>query len=376
MSTRFAEYTVEYFNRLGTSMGTIQYFHKLEYAKKENEIGYLYIDVPNIYPINFFEIDGYFVVHRKIGALPDYVELNAMWYIRLVRTKYDKGISLVHIACRDAVDIVDRRIVAYDCASDYSNKTDQGDAMMKAIMRENFGSLATDSNRDISDFLSIEDDDTNSACPEITKEFCRRKVLPLLQDIVEEVKANDFYIAFDVVYGATGIPQFKTYTGQRGVYKGITSESSFVFSIERGNLEYATIAYDHLEEYNYIYAGGRGKDDDRVIAVAYDEDWIALSPINRREDWIDAGDKESYENVLSEATMRLQEAGPKVSVNGHIIQTIDSIYGYHYNFGDVCVFMFEGKSLDIHLDSVHVTVTGNDNEDIQIYTRNLDDTEY
>jgi hypothetical protein len=186
------------------------------------------------------------------------------------------------------------------------------------------------------------------------------------------------YLSFDIVYNGYNKPIFKTFSNARGIDRSGKDSGipKFIFSVEKGNLNYSTLAYDHNEEYNYIYAGGSGRDDSRIIAEAYNDTWIQKSPINRREDFIDARDNVSTNQVQADANARLQEAGPKEIVNGHIIQTKDSLYGLHYKYGDIVMANINGLSIPIHLDSVNVTVDGSGDEDIKIFTRNLDDSEY
>jgi hypothetical protein len=373
-----ASYTIIYKDRFGNPKTTIYRWFKLEYAKKEGDFGSLYLDLPDIYPPGFFDIDGRIEVWRQIGASQPYLEFDTFWMIRLIRKKYSKGDIYIHLLCHDATNIIDRRIVAYPCSSSYTTKNTNADKMILAIARENFGTLATDSARNISAYLDIDEDPSTSVCPVFEKSFCRQKVLPLFQDICEDSINNGVYLTFDVVYNNFGKPIFKTYVGQRGVDRTgkISGVQKFVFSVESGNLEYATVSGDFSEEYNFIYAGGSGKDDTRIIATAYNDSWINVSPYNRREDFIDARDDEDIATVQSEANIRLAQAGPKLIVNGHIIQTKDSIYGYHYKYGDVVIFNNSGLTIPIHLDTVNVVVYGSGDEDIKIYTRNLEDSDY
>lgn len=372
-------YFLVYRDYYGNYVTTIRRWFKLEYAKKENDFGSLYLDLPNIYPVGYFQVDGRIEVWRQVGAFAPYLEMDTVWLIRLVRSKYSKGDRYIHILCHDATNIIDRRIVAYSCDTAYSHKNTYADNMMRQIVRENFGSLATDTNRDISAIMSVEADLSTSTAPTLDKSFCRQKVLPLLQDICSEsFENNGTYLAFDVVYTPEGSFEFRVFQGARGLDRtGITPGlQKVIFSVDAGNLEYATHSFDHSEEYNYIYCGGRGEGDDRVIATASDSTWIAKSPLNRREDWIDSRDSNSVSQAESDAKARLAEAGPKQKLNGHIVQTSKCLYGVHYFFGDKVTVMHNQMTFDVHLDYVKATVDGKGEPDINIFTRNMDDSEY
>ena len=68
-------------------------------------------------------------------------------------------------------------MVAYDAGTAQAlADNEKADDCMKRVMRWNFGASATDGNRDLSDYLSIESD--TSEGPTIDKEFSRNLVSP------------------------------------------------------------------------------------------------------------------------------------------------------------------------------------------------------
>ena len=349
---------------------------KLDFTRSEGSIGYLYLDLPDIYPYRFFKKDAVIEVYRSIGGYGYYLEGETGYLIRAIRYKTDEnGNKLLHLLCHDGISILDRRIVPYPSETDQSRINMGADDALKQLVTDNIIS-PTDTERSIPTKYFYRDT-KYSQCPVIIqKEFAYRKLLPLMQEICDDSKAGGSYLTFDVVRGSSNFFLFKTYVNTRGRDRGITSGSPLVFSLEAGNLSYVTVANDYSEERNFIYAGGRGQDSNRVIATASDPISIAESPFSRWEDWIDATDVENPDAVQSEADTRLHQASQKVVINAHLQQTVDCMYGLHYGFGDIVNINYHGFVIDVHIDTVSITCDSNSVENVKVYGRNLEDTEY
>jgi hypothetical protein len=374
-----ADYQIQYTDPFGNQKAvfTIDDFISLEYGKKEGEVGSLYIDFPPIFKTGFFVPEGRFYVYRRMNSGIFELDMDTVWFIRLIRYKTDEqGKRYIHILAHDAIEIIDRRIVAYNADTPYSDKTGNADSVIKLIMRENFGDLCEDTWRNISDYLLIDKD--AGVAPSITiKDLARRKILPIFQEICAMSKEKGMYLTFDLSPIDEEL-QFKTYVGQRGVNRGSNSKSPLVLTMESDTLSYASIADDHTDEYNFIYAGGTGVKNNRVIKTLYDNKLMAISPYNRCEDFISAGTSEDQtdEDIDNLCKSRLSETRPKIVLNGHIQQSKDCSYGVHYGFGDIITIVYNGISLDVHIDTVSIKVDTNGKETITVYGRNLDDGEY
>ncbi len=348
---------------------------KLEYIKKENDFGSLYLDLPPIYDANHFLVDDRLEVMMSVEGGSFVLDMDSVWFIRLMRFKIDENNKeFIHILAYDATQLLNRRIVAYPSGTAYSGKLDKADDMIKAIARENFGTLASDTNRDISEYMSIDPD--YSLCPEIEKSFAWRKVLPLLQEIADDSNTNGTYLSFDIVYDTDSKVRLKTYVGCRGVNRGLSSGNPLVVSIDNGVLSYASVTFDHTEEFNFIYAGGRGEGVNRILATAYDNARINMSPYNRVEDWVDSSNDDNENTPESEANSRLKECAPKISINGHMQQTPSKLYNIDFGYGDIIVAKYKNFMFDVHLDTINVIIDSNGKPELKIYSRNLDDTEY
>jgi hypothetical protein len=366
---------VLYFDPYGNQIFTISNWLKLEYNRAESNFGSLYIDLPITYSIEDFKIDGTFQVVNYDDSGRGVIDGDTVWFIRLIRQKVDEqNKNTLHILAHDAVSILNRRIVAYHSASAFAGSTALPDDMIKLIVRQNFGSLATDTTRDISSFLLV-DPDFNLCTTSLTKTYPWQKVLPLLQDICSEAKLNGEYLAFDVVKETNSTVRLKTYVGQRGSNHGSTSSRPLFFNLEGSTLSYASYAHDWSEEINYVYAGGQGEAAARTIKTASDYPRIAISPYNRIEDFIDARNDSTDDGVQGEASSRLREGLPRKAMSGHIRQTQSMIFGIDYKFGDIVVAQYGKYENDVHISSYSV-VYQNGKRDVTMYSRNLDESEY
>lgn len=369
-------FRINYYSPSGEFVRTFNSFIRLEYLRRENNYGSMYVDFPPDINPSLFEIDGKFEILRSWNGYLFDNESQTFWLIRLVRQKYDEnGKRYVHVLAYDLNHIIERRIVAYHAASTYSKKNMAADTMMKEIMRENFGSLATDGARDLSQYLSIQENTTNTQAPVINKAFSYQKILPLFQDICEESYNLGHYLAFDLVTETRTKYRFEVFNNCRGVDRSSMSNVPLTFSIENGRLSYASFSRDFSEIRNSIYAGGNGEEEDRVVKTSFDKKSIHLSPFNRCEDFISKTDKDP-DIVQASANSRLIEAKDKRVLNGHIQQTQSCLYGVHYGFGDIVNVLYDGYSIDVHLDTVKIYVDESQHEDIQINSRNLDDSNY
>lgn len=371
-----SQYRVEYLDPFGGYIKKIDLFYRLEYDRTENDIGSLQLDLPPVYIAGFFKTDGRLSVFVKDNqSSMERLDGFTQYFIRIVTEKTDEqGKRYIHILAHDAISLVDRRIVAYASMSSQAKKTAFAEEIIKAIMRENFGSLATDANRDISDWMTIQPD-LGQTTVSITKTFAWQLVLPLIQDICKESRDNNNeYLCFDVV-PYEGKLEFRTFIGQRGNNLGLSSSRPVIFSYDNLGLSYASISFNSNTEKNFIYAGGQGQEEDRVMKTAYDSARIALSPFNRIEDFYNASRESGDDGVQSEANTQLAKMSSKIAFNGHIVQRPGLIFGVDYNFGDIVVAKIGDNNFDIHITGFSRVISEGKSE-VTIFARNLDDNAY
>jgi hypothetical protein len=335
--------------------------------------GSLILELPPYFPPGFFKTDGKIEVWRTPAGNKQYLEGDTVFFIRKTIYKTDEqGREVVHILAHDAVQLLDRRIVAYDKGTAESEVTDFADDMMKVVVDKNFISDVDTTRNIISTYLTLQPQ--WGLAPSITKDFAWQKVLPLFQDICEQSATKGTNLYFDMVYTSPTSVEFRTFIGQRGVNRGLTSKYPYIVGTDGFGMGYASISFDHTNEATFIYAGGRGPAEDRIFKTALDVNRISQSPFGRIEDFIDS-DSDVDASIQADADAQLRLKLSKFAVNGHIEQGPTSMYGIHYGFGDIIVAQYKGYSVDVHLDTIRIEIADKQ-ETISIYARNLDEAYY
>lgn len=331
-------------------------FSSLEWARKVNDIGSLTLVVPYPCPLNWFQKDNRLEIWRSVDTHPAQLEGETQWLIRKKVISRQGGDRILTVTAQDLNCILKRRIVAYDAATVYTEKTDFGDDMMKEIISENYGLGCIDGDRDIHDWLQIQAD-YGLAWP-IDKAFARKEVFPIFQEICNESTENGWPLFFDIVRIKPNLCEFRTYMNQRGTDHSKGSIAPLLFGTPYGNLVDDIYTDDSIEEKTFIYAGGQGEEDDRVIETAQDDNRIGVSPFGRIEKFVDARQTDDPAMVQSEAEAELRANIPKKSITGKAATTDKTCYGINYKFGDMVTVETEEVSMTAYINSIHVTVSG------------------
>ena len=341
-----AGYQIYYRTPEGDLLEIIQEFTKLEWARKENEIGAMSITMPRLLDKSVLRPDARLEIWRTAGGRTSLVG-NTVWFLQ------DWAITsgYMELAAYDANWLLSGAIVAYDSGTTNAGCTSAAaDDAMKAIVRGNLTTDAT-SDRDISAWLSVDPDLT--LAEESTKDYSRRQVIRVLQELAEESREKGTYLAFDIVYQDSDSLAFKTFTGARGTNHGTTSVNPVILSEKFKSLEEVVYTEKHGREYTYIYAGGQGKGTLRLVEGVEDTTRSRRSPFGRREGWVDARMCSSSDSLVNEACAALEAARPVKMITGKIVETEGCQFMVHYDFGDIVVAQFEDLSVDAHIDAIH-----------------------
>lgn len=344
----------------GTLQTIISNFSRLEYARAENKVGWLELTLdPANFDTRLLRLDARLEPWRQVGANPPYLDGETVFFLRRWRRTVDsRGKESIHLYCQDANYLLSGRNVAYASGSAQASKaTTAADDVMKAIVRENLGALATDTYRSAAATMFTVQADLTLA-PTTSKDFSRRQVIDVLQEIASDSLQQGTNLSFDVVYAGPTTLEFRTYTGQRGINHGKTSGNQVLISRDRKNMEEPELTEDHVDEFNYIYAGGQGNGADRTICTAGNTAAIYASWFGRREKFIDARNTATTAAVQAEANAALQSNRAKRTLTGKIIDTNGCMDGVHYRWGDIVCAEAWGQGFDAHLDVMHVTIEG------------------
>lgn len=285
---------------------------------------------------------------------------DAIWLLRKVSVVQDEIIlSAVH-----ANSLLSRRIVAYDAGTTYSNKNTStyADALIKAFVRENMGSLFSSSARDgddvgvdLSAYMSIDGDSSNGVA--MVKAASRALLSDVVIDICASSTQQGTYMVAEIVGDATSALTFRTYVNQRGLDRSADSTRPMIFSQARKNVENLTIEQDWSTEVTVAYAAGTGRNDERLVEYAQDTTRLTASPFNRIERLLDYSNVDLRSDLQALAQAAVREGRPKTVITGNLVTAPGSIRGLDYDFGDLVTVETDVGSFDVRLDMIQVSLT-------------------
>lgn len=356
-------YDIRVTDAFGEELCAANDFETLDCSLKENEIGAVTLTVPPTYPISYYKKDGRLLISRSTdGSLPALIG-NTHWFIRRVRKTITRGKRGYTITALHANCLLKRRIVAYNAGTAYTEKNDFADDIIKEVIRENFGSLATDTSRRwASTLLSIQADTGQG--PTVAKAFTRRNVMDVCQEVAQTAADMGTYVGFEIIaLGATQL-EFRTYIGQRGVDH--TSDSNQPVYLPLDNI---TVDDDWSNEVTYVYAGGLGVGANRAIGTASDTTLINESPFGRIEYFWDGRQTENTTLLNDDARALLRANRPRRIITGDVVDTEGVRFGVHYNYGDLVSINVDGEVRDIRVDTVGLSYTRNTGERLALRIR-------
>ena len=350
----------------GNRLAFIDQILNLTVVRTVNQVGEVHLELPGDFDQSLLQLDSLIEVWRSpylAGAL----RLEAVGLMRYFDLgKNAEGLESIVIAGPDQVDLLRRRIVAYAAGSAYAAKTDILDDMMKAIVRENLGSLATDATRNLTSLSFTVAGDTSDG-PSATRSFAWKNVLEALQGLSDLSVELDIPIYFDViprVISQTKIGfEFRTYKDLRGQDRTIYTDPLF-FDTESGALVDTRVIYDYRDEVNYFYTGGQGEGSDRTMVETSDTSRTGASPWNRREAFADARNEDTTAGVTSKGQEKLQEGKPLIRFAGSLVDTSHSRYGIDWDLGDKIPVAHMGRQFNVITSSIRWEINSEGNDTV------------
>jgi len=335
------------------------------YARANNAGGAMTLTLPDgVYDPSLFAPYSRIVVQRSLPGVPPYVDLDTPWFVVTgpIYSLSADGRALVSFGAVDALELIlNGRNVAYNDYNEFTYKLAAADDMAKAVVRENAGSLATDTDRDLTGFMNVAPD--VAAAPIIRMgSFARQQVLDVLGEIAD-ASANDdtpTWLGFDVALAdvVSGLLEFRTYINQRGNdHRFPGGNPPLLLSPEAGTLADVVTQTNYANVASYIYAGGAGVGDIRPIAAASSAALIALSPFGRRERFVDGSQIVDPDALQALADAQLQQARIAQTLTGRIVELPNTLRGVHWDYGDYTTANYRGATFDCRVDKIRVNLT-------------------
>jgi len=302
--------------------------------------------------------DWRIVIWRHIIGSRSYIDWAG--FVRNRTRTYSGGESRLVLSGPDYMDMLDRRIIAYAAATTYSRKSAvEADDMMKELVRENLGASAVDTTRDYSAYITVQTDLSEGTT--LRKGCAWQDLFTTLRAIYESSRSTAATATFfGVVPLNEGYDmQFRTRIAQWGRDHrhpdGV--DGAVVFSVQRGNLDNMTQAYQSDEEITYIYGVGEGQRSDRLQSTVSDAARIAESVTNRRERAYENSGLAIQTTLDDESTGRLDEFVPTETFGADMVKVAGSEMGVDWDLGDRITFYdLFGQPRDLHIAGKEVSV--------------------
>lgn len=351
--------TVELYTPGGTLLEADLRYRTVDYSLVESDVGVLTVEGALVYPFSHFAPDAQLRLRRSVYGGTPYLEGGAVWLLRtwsLVVS--ESGERLYRLTAQHVNGLLARRIVDAFAGTSQASKTAAADDMIKAIVTEQFVS-PTDATR----AMPITVGPNLGAAPSVAKAFAYRNTLEVIKDLCASSAEAGTYLGFEVVPSGSGF-QVVTFTGQRGLDR--TADARALFSLERRNLAGGELSYDYTAQATRVVAGGQGEGTLRTVQRVDDAGAGGASPYALAEAFRQATSSTSAAQVLDEAEAELWARRARVRFSGSAQQVPGSLYGVHYQWGDVVPVSFLGQDVTCRIATVRNQVQRGQGERLDI----------
>jgi len=328
----------------------------LHYVRSVNQVGTLVFTISkSLINPTFLKKDTRLEIWRSVSSSTEYLETKTQWFVRNIH--YDVDTQLYTITALSALCLLDRRIIAYDTGTSYSDKIGYHASLIQLYVIENLGSSATDTARSWANFITIPTPALDTFSSTYWQQS-RKNLLSTIQDIAQDSAQNDAPLFFDLEYNpGSKLFTFLTFTQQRGIDHS-TGQSIVTLSPEFGNLAEVTIEDDYTNEITQVYVGGKGLGADISITSASDSTRINESPFGRIETFVQTQSTNSAYAIPALATQTLREGRPRRIVSGRIINRSGTEYGVNWNWGDKIRVQVDDQAYTARVDTIEVDISG------------------
>ncbi len=349
----------------GEYLTEIEDYESFQYGRFINNVGWWMIILPGTTPNDFADVDRLVEFWRKPEGGDEQLQMVGFTrYWDWFETGPDD--ERFRIGGEDQMGLLDRRVIAFRSTTSQASKTDEADDLIKAIVRENMGSLAplTEANRPRefppANFEVMGDE---ALAPSVTRSFAWRNVLDVLQEIAESSGFLGTPLYFSIDHAGPAEFVFRTYINVLGVDRTVKAGlAPIIFSKEAGNIRDPFMREDWRDEWNYVWGGGQGQGTARTIDPEKDLQRIGRSIWAKREVFADAREEATIQGVANKARDRLNRERPRIVFRAELLDAPQSRYGIDWKFGDKVTVRYRQREFDALVDNVSVSVNSSGKE--------------
>ena len=360
-----AAYRITVSDPFGTPLCDASDFVSLKYARVVNDVSPLTLTLPSTFDTSLLRIpDGRIEVWRRLDSGREYLDTQTTWLIKAIEHVRDaSGKVVISVEADTPLSILgDPGRVQYAQDAAYAAEgsgSAPADNFIHTLAMAATGDVVLNVNisngRRITPYLTY-------GTPQglgitVAKAYAWRNVLKIMQEIAEASTQQGVYIAFDIVAPTPDTLEFRTYAYQRGIdHRYPSGTNPVLLSPSFGNLGETTLRRDWRDVASFVYCGGKGDAANQTLGSARDLTLIGASPFGRREKFIEYTNSSDTTTLNNEAYAELRASRPRITFSGRIIQTPDTLYGVHWQWGDYVTVRDFGQQFDCRIDAITVTV--------------------
>lgn len=332
---------------------TVLPFITAKYTGIVNGIGSFSMTLPSSFPLSLLREDCWIEFWRSYNGSPLYLDMNKGFYLKTVEKRLD-GKGVITITGPSHSDILNTRSIAYGKRTAQTLKTMAADSMLVDLVNDNLSTPATDPKRRIATaYFSVKP--AAGIAPVIEREFTNAKLFSSLMDVVKQSRDQGTRLFFDIVRVASGLLEFRTYINHTGIDRSQTGQT-LILSYENGNLDNVRIGVDYAKRASVVYALGAGSGDNRLVSGYEDTGYTNVSPIARKEAFVDAKGATTPAALVSFARSEVQRLRPRFNLTADIISKPDAPYGA-WRLGDLVEISAETYTATMMIDKVTVELS-------------------
>jgi hypothetical protein len=360
--------TPSYSVHLGTQLGerkkNLSHFEEATITLRVNGPSEASIVVPTVvkntrFPYDLLIEDAWLEFWRGVNDSPKSLLGDSPFLLQEYSLFYDKGgAEKFSIDASSGAVIAEWPVVAYAAGSAQADKADFADDMILEIARENLGADATDTDRDMSDYLEIPAN--AGAGASVAKAFARRKLSRVFTELCQLSAQNGTNLYWDIIlknpanFNSRKF-QLVVYPGQRGTYRGFDTANPLIFSPKKGNLENVRYTKSFRETVNYGYGLGNDTEANRAVEPASDAARVAQSIWGRIKEGTRNVNSKDTDVVRGAAEELLWEKRVRESFSADIVSVPGRTFGVDWFCGDIVGVEAFGKRFEAMITPVQIT---------------------
>jgi hypothetical protein len=356
-------YSIHLGNQVGERKKNLQGVLELEVTLRVNGPSEATVIYPTVVKNTRFNYDlliedAWLEILRGVNEGPKSMLGDSPFLLQEYDLFFDKdGAEKFRIDASSSAVIAEWPVVAYAAGSSQSDKTGNADNLILEIARENFGSSATDTDRDMSTYMEVPGNASLGAS--VSKAFARRKLDRVFTELCQLSAQNGTNLYWDIILkNPLNLNnrkfQLVVYPGQRGTYKGFDVANPLVFKPGK-NLTNVHYKVSYRDVVNYAYGLGNDTEANRVVQPASEATRIAQSVWGRIKEGTRNVNSLDDDTVRAGAEELLWEKRVKETFTADIVSVPGRAFGVDWGLGDVVGVEAFGKRFEAMICYVNIS---------------------